>query len=238
MPNLRRLAVVTGWLATVTALAPRSAGAQGTPTPVVRREVRRNTIRSDSIPAAELVVDPAFRYIGSRALNLYDKTESEMHIFVDASADGQIKRFAWIQFERAWTQSTFSFMYAFVDRVDWGGLDFVHDARALLAYGADATTGSDFAAGLALMREAGRTLPARVQRIRLFHLPTKDRPRHVAVAPRPGADSLPPITFAGVPACSVHRAVRSRTPSLAPRSSRLPAQRRSPRRRASRASRT
>ena len=141
MPNLHRLAVVTGLLASVTALAPRSVGAQGTPTPVVRREVRRNTIRSDSIPAAELVVDPAFRYIGSRALNLYDKTEAEMHLFVDASADGQIKRFAWIQFERAWTQSTFSFMYAFVDRVDWGGLDFVHDARALLAYGGDATTG-------------------------------------------------------------------------------------------------
>ncbi|HET7613749.1 MAG TPA: hypothetical protein VFK26_07460, partial [Gemmatimonadaceae bacterium] len=64
----------------------------------VERQVRGQTIISDSLPAADLTFANDFHYVGSQVVNLYGVADAEQHVFV-AGPPGKVERMYWIQFE-------------------------------------------------------------------------------------------------------------------------------------------
>jgi len=94
------------------------------------RSVNGQILTSNNLPAAKIQFDPAFKYIGSQTFVLYDVANAEQHFFVDADADGRIKRLYWIQFEGYLPNNTHSYDYKVTKTANIGGLEFIADAAA------------------------------------------------------------------------------------------------------------
>lgn len=68
------------------------------PPPTAAPAAADTVIRSDRWPAVGVAIDPAFRYLGSRVVDLGGAV-AEIHVLVDTADDGTLERFYWIQFE-------------------------------------------------------------------------------------------------------------------------------------------
>ena len=145
-----------------------------TTTSRVERERKGQTIISDSLPAADLTFADDFHYVGSQVINLYGSAEAEQHIFV-AGPPGQIERIYWVQFERYLPTNKHIYNYRPERTTDIGGLQFIYDVKAFSDYSADMQNGADAAAVAALLKKNNLAPPARVTRVRMFHLPSADR---------------------------------------------------------------
>ena len=82
------------------------------------------------MPAVRLTFDKAFKYVGGQSFILYDVASAEQHFFVDADAQGRVKRFYWVQFEGYLPSNTHAYDYKADKTVNIGGLDFIADAYA------------------------------------------------------------------------------------------------------------
>lgn len=58
----------------------------------------RTMIRSNRWPPAGVTVDPAFKYLGARTVDLGGGV-AEIHVLADVDVAGELQRFYWIQFE-------------------------------------------------------------------------------------------------------------------------------------------
>ena len=96
--------------------------------PQSMRTVRGQVLTSTNTPAVRLKFDKRFKYAGSQAFVLYDVATAEQHFFVDADAQGRIKRFYWVQFEGYLPSNTDTYDYKVTKTVTIGGLDFIADA--------------------------------------------------------------------------------------------------------------
>ncbi len=98
--------------------------------PSSQRSVQGQALTSTALPAVRLSFDEAFKYIGTQEFILYDVARAEQHFFVDADAQGRIKRLYWIQFEGYLPENTNTYNYRSSQNVNLGGLEFIADAYA------------------------------------------------------------------------------------------------------------
>jgi hypothetical protein len=197
-----RLAALSATLAVAArAQAPQDA------TPVVTRPVQGTTIISKELPAADLTVRGGFRFVGSQAENLFGNALAEQYFFVKGPVQGQVEAFCWVQFEHFLPTNSRTYNYQPIRTVDIGGLQFIYDVKGWADYHVTTTdSGSDGAAGAALLARHHLMFPTRAVRVRMFHLPTADHRTELMIIygeAVPDADTT--ITgVEGVPLDSAH----------------------------------
>jgi hypothetical protein len=98
--------------------------------PPVSRKVKGRTLTSAEAPRVRIDFDKAFRYAGGQSFVLYDVANAEQHFFVDANADGRVRRLYWVQFEGYLPSNDKTYNYTSPNVVRIGGLDFIADAQA------------------------------------------------------------------------------------------------------------
>jgi hypothetical protein len=79
--------------------------------PAAPRPVDSNLFVSERAPALTLAIDPAFRPLAPLRFSIETLTDVERRIFVDAAADGKVRRMIVIQRERALAGSDFRFVF-------------------------------------------------------------------------------------------------------------------------------
>lgn len=92
------------------------------------RTVKDQTLSSSGVPALNIKFDTAFKYLGTQKFVLYDVANVEQHFFVDADAQGRIKRLYWVQFEGCLANNDHTYNYKVNKTATIGGLDFIADA--------------------------------------------------------------------------------------------------------------
>ena len=182
---MRRLIITLPIVFWTVACAQKAA----TGTSPVEREVKGQTIISNSSPAADLTFAKDFRYVGSQVINLYGSAEAEQHVFV-AGPPGQVERIYWVQFEHYLPTNNHTYNYRPERTTDIGGLQFIYDVQAFSDYsGAVQDPRSDGGAIVALLAKHNLARPARVARVRMFHLPSADRRSELMII---YGEALPP----------------------------------------------
>lgn len=111
-------------------LTNQAAAATPAQAPPVARKVSGSTLISDATPRVEMKFDKAFKYAGGQSFVLYDVANAEQHFFVDADAQGIVRRLYWVQFESYLPSNTHKYNYGSPTTVRMGGLDFFADAQA------------------------------------------------------------------------------------------------------------
>ena len=140
------------------------------------RKVAGQVLTSTEMPSVRIELADGFRYVGGQDFILYDVARAEQHFFVDAGADGRIKRFYWVQFEGYLPTNTHSYDYDSPTKVDIGGLEFVADAFPANAASQAGRPDSDGARARAFL--AGKKLEMASDDImlqRLVHLVDKEK---------------------------------------------------------------
>jgi hypothetical protein len=95
------------------------------------RTVNATTVTSTQDPVVRVTLPKEARYVGADRWILYDIADCEIHLFVEADADKNVKRWYWIQFE-GYIPSRPELKYKPKDdkRIETiGGLDFQVRAR-------------------------------------------------------------------------------------------------------------
>ena len=141
------------------------------------REVKGQTIISNTLPKAELTFGEEFRYVGSQRVNLYGNAEAEQHLFVEADGAGLVVKFYWVQFEHFFPTNTRKYDYSPEHTTKIGRLGFIYDVKSWPDYARMQSEDpqSDGAAVERLLAEHNLRFPKQAMRVRMFHLPTPDR---------------------------------------------------------------
>lgn len=147
--------------------APASAAV---PTP--ERIQQKNSIFSRADPAATVRVPRGAVYVGAERWPLYDVADCELHVFVEADANKQVKRFYWIQFEQYLPQQPGAqYDYAKpvnVREVHWGKTWW---RRARFGpTGETPQPGSELVRVYGLITKSGYSLPPHMINVRLVHM--------------------------------------------------------------------
>ena len=136
--------------------------------------VTEQQITSSGFPAGTITVDSSLTYVGSDSFILYDIARCEIHLFVEADAEGAVERLYWFQYE-GYLPSLFPRHYdysgdpyqatiggrAFSESVNY--YNIVEDRR-------EWRTDSDIMRVFNLLDQAGYTMDTDVMRTRLVHL--------------------------------------------------------------------
>jgi hypothetical protein len=135
------------------------------------RKVEGQVLASADMPAVRLTFDKAFKYVGGQSFILYDVASAEQHFFVDADAQGRVKRFYWVQFEGYLPSNTHAYDYKADKTVNIGGLDFIADAYARNIKTSSGRPDSDGNRARAFLESKGYRMESDdVVRQRLVHL--------------------------------------------------------------------
>jgi hypothetical protein len=135
------------------------------------RKVEGRVLTSAEKPAARLEFAEGFKYAGGQKFILYDVAHAEQHFFVDAGADGKVKRLYWVQFEGYLPDNTHAYDYDSPTKVEIGGLEFVADAFPVSTAGPEQRPDSDGARARALLAAKGYTMAgSELMMQRLVHL--------------------------------------------------------------------
>ena len=84
-------------------------------------------LRSDHLPAIDIQIDPAFKYVGSTSFILYDIARVEQHHFVVADAERRVVRRLWFQFEGYLENNNRTYNYSGMDTLSLNGFPFLHN---------------------------------------------------------------------------------------------------------------
>jgi hypothetical protein len=129
--------VLLAGLAATACAWPRPAASQaGAPAAAakpapVSRKVQGLTLTSDEAPRVRIEFDRGFKYAGGQSFVLYDVANAEQHFFVDADAQGRVRRLYWVQFEGYLPSNTYKYDYKSKNVVNQG-----QAARSLFPAGA------------------------------------------------------------------------------------------------------
>ena len=104
-----------------------AAAAQASP---LKRKVSGLTLTSDEKPRVRITFDKGLKYVGGQSFILYDVADAEQHFFVDADAQGRVRRLYWVQFEGYLPSNTHKYNYKSPKTANIGGLDFFADSQA------------------------------------------------------------------------------------------------------------
>jgi hypothetical protein len=133
------------------------------------RTVRANVLESARDPAVVIELPKQVSYVGADRWILYDVADCELHIFVEADEQKNVKRFFWIQFE-GYIPSRPELKYApsGTPTVTIAGMDFHVRAR----FGPTTDTpkpGSELERVMPLLRNNGYKLPPEMMSARFIH---------------------------------------------------------------------
>jgi hypothetical protein len=134
------------------------------------RKVQGNVITSERDPAIRIHLPKSAEYVGADRWVLFGIADCELHAFVDADAQKNVKRLYWVQFEgyvpsRPELKHTYdSPRHAFI-----GGLDFYVDTW-VRNVDSEVEPGSDVEHVRALIRGKGYHMPEGMVSVHLVHL--------------------------------------------------------------------
>ena len=134
------------------------------------RVVDATTVISARQPRMHISVPKTARYLGAERWDLYGVADCEIHLFVDAGPDRQVRRVYWIQFE--------GFLPHLPDKkYDYSKDELRHvqdlEFRVRARFGPTSQApkpGSDGERVRQMLAKAGYTMPAHMMNVRLVHL--------------------------------------------------------------------
>ena len=134
------------------------------------RKVQAHTVISKRNPHIRIKLPKTAHYIGADRWNLYDVADCEVHLFVEADKQKNVKSYYWIQFENYLpSKPDYSYDYKGGQNMTIAGLDF--NVRARFGASTDQPkSGSDLEHVLRLISINGYKLPADIMNVRLVHL--------------------------------------------------------------------
>jgi hypothetical protein len=134
------------------------------------RTVHANVITSERDPKVRIELPKSVQYAGADRWVLYGMADCELHAFVEADAEKNVKRLYWVQFERYLpTRPELKHTYDSPRIAKVGGMDFYIDTW-VRPDNAATRLGSDLEHIQALIRAHGYKLPAGMMSVRLVHL--------------------------------------------------------------------
>jgi hypothetical protein len=133
------------------------------------REVRGNRLISRSDPAITIEVPAAAKYLGAERWDLYDIADCELHLFVEADDNKQVKRLYWIQFEGYLPTNTHSYNYSKDVPVTFAGLPF-HQRTHVGPTNNTPRAGGDGERVRQMLARGGYRYAPEVMNVRLVHL--------------------------------------------------------------------
>jgi len=134
------------------------------------RKVEHNVIVSEHDPRVRIELPSSVRYAGADRWILYDIADCELHAFVEADADKNVRRMYWVQFESYIpSRPDLHHTYDSPWHITSGGLDFFVDTW-VRAKDEPIRQGSDRDHIEALIRSKGYKMPAGMMDVRLVHL--------------------------------------------------------------------
>ena len=161
--KMLRLVVIV--LAVAGCSVPQPAEAEGP------RSVKGQVLTSTEQPAVHIKFPSDFKYVGTQDFILYDVAHAEQHFFLDADAEGRVKRLYWIQFEGYLPSNTHTYDYESKQTVTLGGLEFVADAFPVSLEPDTGRPDSDGARARAFLKSKGYQMASNdVLLQRLVHL--------------------------------------------------------------------
>jgi hypothetical protein len=134
------------------------------------RTVQANVITSERDPKVRIELPKSVQYAGADRWVLYGMADCELHAFVEADAEKNVKRLYWVQFEGYLpTRPELKHTYDSPRIAKLGGMDFYIDTW-VRPDNAATRLGSDLEHIQALIRAYGFKLPAGMMSVRLVHL--------------------------------------------------------------------
>jgi hypothetical protein len=153
------------------------------------RSVAGRTMTSPSSPRATIEVSEGFRYVGGQQFVLYGVANAEQHFFVDAAADGTVRRLYWMQFEGYLPDNDRQYGYASPDVRRIGPFDFFVD---VLTPSGPPRPNSDSAHMREFMQQHGLKLTERGATVRFVHLTDQTKRNELMIIYREAIDANQP----------------------------------------------
>jgi hypothetical protein len=145
------------------------------------RIIQGNTIMSQRDPAMRIELPQSTHYVGGDRWVLYGIADCEIHVFVDADANRQVKRMYWVQFEQFISSSPeLQHNYKPQELAKFAGADAY--VRTQFGKSSDpAKKGSDLEHVQALIQSRGYTLPPEMMNVRLVRLLDAQRRKELMI---------------------------------------------------------
>lgn len=143
----------------------------------VERKVQATTLTSLHDPALVIKLPTSARYVGGTRIVLYNASDCEIHVFVEADARKVVQRLYWIQFEGYLpSRPDLHHTYPFTETAKIAGLDF--DVKARFGSSDEKPqSGSDLEQVRALLSARGYTLPDNMMNVRLVSMLDQEKRR-------------------------------------------------------------
>jgi len=134
------------------------------------RKVEGNVIASARNPEARIHLPPSLQYVGADRWVLYEIADCELHAFVEADEQQNVRRLVWVQFEGYLpTKPELHHTYDSPRHATIGGREFFVDTW-VKPTAAKPQAGSDGEHIRALIRASDFKLPECLMSVRLVHL--------------------------------------------------------------------
>jgi hypothetical protein len=145
------------------------------------RKVAGNIITSERDPAVRIELPKAAQYVGADRWALYDIADCELHAWVEADAQKNVRRLYWVQFEGyVASRPDLHHTYDSAKHATIGGMDFYVDSW-VRAKDAKTQAGSDREHIEALATAKGYGMPQGMMYVRLVHLLDKEKRRELMI---------------------------------------------------------
>lgn len=134
------------------------------------RKVEGNVITSAREPKVRIELPKTAQYVGADRFVLYEIADCELHVFVEADAEKNVRRLYWVQFEGYLpSKPDLAHIYDSPRHAQIGGLDFFVDT-SISTRDSKVQAGSDTEHVRALLRAKGYLRPDAMASVRLVHL--------------------------------------------------------------------
>jgi hypothetical protein len=143
------------------------------------RVVQGSIITSHRDPEMRIDLTREAQYLGGDRWVLYDVADCEIHVFVEADAQKQVRRMYWVQFEQ-FVSAAPSYNYKAQELTKFAGMETYVRARFGKSDEA-AKKGSDLEHVEALIRAKGYTLPPEMMNVRLVRLLDPERRKELMI---------------------------------------------------------
>jgi hypothetical protein len=145
------------------------------------RKVGGNVITSEHDPAVRIELPKAAQYVGADRWVLYDIADCELHAWVEANAQKNVRRLYWVQFEGyVPSRPDLHHTYDSPKHATIGGMDFYVDSW-VRAKDAKTQAGSDREHIEALVTAKGYRMPDGMMYVRLVHLLDKEKRKELMI---------------------------------------------------------
>ena len=137
----------------------------------IQRTGQDTILRSDQLPAIEIQIDRAFKYVGSTSFILYDVAHAEQHHFVVPDTERRVLRRLWFQFEWYLESNNHTYNYSGMDSLDLEDFTFLHNTYPMnIEEVYEARPTSDSAHAVDFLKEKGYHLTGDIMSHRMVWL--------------------------------------------------------------------